>query len=48
MLMPVFTRQFEKDVKRCRERGKNSEKFKRIVQTLVEEQQLDLYTAITR
>lgn len=41
MLTPVFTRQFEKDVRRCRKRGKNLEKFKLIAQTLAEGQQLD-------
>ncbi|MCK5595168.1 type II toxin-antitoxin system YafQ family toxin [bacterium] len=41
MLTPVYTRQFEKDVKRSRKRGKNLEKFKIIVSTLLEGRSLD-------
>ena len=36
MLIPAFTRQFEKDLKRCRRRGKNLEKFKILAATLIE------------
>ena len=32
---PVYTRQFEKDLKRCRRRGKNLEKFKIVARTLI-------------
>ena len=35
MLIPVYTRQFEKDVKRCLRRGKNPDKFKLIARTLL-------------
>jgi hypothetical protein len=31
MLEPVYTRQFEKDVKRAKKQGKNLEKFKIMV-----------------
>lgn len=41
MLTPVYTRQFEKDIKRSRKRGKNLEKFKIIVSTLLEGRSLD-------
>lgn len=42
MLTPVYTRQFEKDIKRMKKRGKNLEKIKIIIQTLVAEKNLDL------
>lgn len=41
MLEPVYTRQFEKDVKRAKKQGKNLEKFKIIARTLLDEQPLD-------
>lgn len=34
MLIPVYTRQFERAFKRVRKRGKNLEKFKSIARTL--------------
>lgn len=41
MLVPVYTRQFEKDLKRCLRRGKNPEKFKIIARALLAEEALD-------
>jgi mRNA interferase YafQ len=41
MRVPAYTRQFEKDLKRARKRGKNLEKLKIIVRTLIEGQKLD-------
>lgn len=41
MLIPVYTRQFEKDLKRCLRRGKNPEKFKIIARTLLADEPLD-------
>lgn len=41
MFIPVYTRQFEKDVKRCLRRGKNPEKFKIIARTLLTGEPLD-------
>lgn len=41
MYTPVYTRQFEKDMKLARRRGKNLEKFKIIARTLLAGQQLD-------
>ncbi|MBI2441560.1 MAG: type II toxin-antitoxin system YafQ family toxin [Lentisphaerae bacterium] len=41
MYAPVYTRQFEKDMKRARRRGKNLEKFKIVVRTLLAGQRLD-------
>ncbi len=41
MRTPVYTRQFRKDVKRLRKRGKNLEKLKIIVRALVAEEPLD-------
>ncbi|MCD4653813.1 type II toxin-antitoxin system YafQ family toxin [bacterium] len=41
MFQPVFTRQFAKDLKRCKRRGKNLEKFKILAQTLLSGQVLD-------
>ena len=35
MFTPVYTRQFEKDVKRLQRRGKNLEKFKIIARSLI-------------
>jgi mRNA interferase YafQ len=41
MLTPVYTRQFEKDVKRMKQRGKNLEKLKIVISSLVTEEPLD-------
>lgn len=41
MRSPVYTRQFEKDLKRMRKRGKNLEKLKMIVRTILSETPLD-------
>lgn len=41
MLRPVYTRQFEKDVKRAKKRGKDLEKFKAVAVVLLGEQALD-------
>jgi len=41
MLTPVYTRQFEKDIKRVKKRGKNLEKIKIIMRTLLQGQPLD-------
>ena len=41
MITPVFTRQFAKDVKRIQRRGKNLEKMKIVIRSLVAEESLD-------
>jgi mRNA interferase YafQ len=41
MYTPVYTRQFEKDIKRCVRRGKNIEKFKILARTLIAGKLLD-------
>jgi len=41
MLNPVYTRQFERDIKRMRRRGKNHEKLKIIIRSLISEEALD-------
>ena len=41
MLKPVYTRQFERDLKRVQKRGKNLDKLKIIVRTLLAEEALD-------
>ncbi len=41
MCVPIYTKQFTKDVKRCIRRGKNIEKFKMIVPTLLAGDPLD-------
>jgi len=41
MLTPVYTRQFEKDVKRMNKRGSNLEKMKIVIRSLVREEKLD-------
>jgi mRNA interferase YafQ len=41
MLTPVYTHQFEKDVKRMQRRGNNLEKLKLIIRSLVIEETLD-------
>ncbi len=42
MLTPVYTRQFEKDIKRMKRRGKNPDKLKIIIRSLVVQEPLDL------
>ncbi len=41
MFTPVYTHQFEKDVKRMQRRGKNLEKIKIIICSLIAEDNLD-------
>ena len=41
MLNPVYTRQFERDVNRMKRRGKNLEKLKIVIRSLVAEEALD-------
>ena len=41
MYSPIYTKQFEKDVKRCQRRGKNLEKFKLLACTLLAGRQPD-------
>ncbi len=41
MLTPVFTRQFDKDIKRLQKRGKNLEKVKIIIRFLIAEENPD-------
>jgi len=41
MLTPIYTRQFERDVKRLQRRGKDMGKLKAVVRTLLAEQPLD-------
>ncbi len=41
MFTPVFTNQFQKDISRAKKRGKNLEKLKIVIETLVMENQLD-------
>jgi len=41
MLNPVYTRQFEKDIKRMKRRGRNPEKLKIIIHSLILEEPLD-------
>jgi mRNA interferase YafQ len=41
MLIPVYTRQFERDLKRMKKRRKNPEKLKIILRSLMEEEELD-------
>ena len=41
MLNPVYTRQFERDVKLMKRRGKNLEKLKIVIRSLVAEEALD-------
>jgi len=42
MLTPVYTRQFDRDVKRMQRRGKDLEKMKIIIHSLIMEESLDL------
>ena len=41
MITPVYTRQFERDLKKIQKRGKNLEKLKIIVRALLAEEALD-------
>ncbi len=41
MHTPIYTRQFDRDVKTARKRGKNLEKLKITVRSLLTEEQLD-------
>ena len=41
MLTPTYTRQFERDIKRLKKRGKNLDKLKIIISSLVDEEPLD-------
>jgi len=41
MYTPAYTRQFAKDVKRAQKRGKNLEKLKLIIRTLIEGERPD-------
>jgi mRNA interferase YafQ len=41
MYTPIYTKQFEKDLKRSRRRGKNIEKFKILAKTLIAGKKLD-------
>lgn len=41
MYTPVYTRQFDKDTRRCLRRGKDMEKFKILVRTLLSGQPPD-------
>ena len=41
MRTPVYTRQFERDIKRARKRGKDLDKFKIIARVLIERKKLD-------
>ncbi|MFH0795221.1 MAG: type II toxin-antitoxin system YafQ family toxin [bacterium] len=41
MYIPIFTKQFQKDVKRAKTRGKNLDKFKIVAQTLLAGQALE-------
>ncbi len=41
MLTPAYTKQFERDTKRMKKRGKNLDKLKIIIRSIVEEEPLD-------
>jgi mRNA interferase YafQ len=41
MRTPVYTRQFERDIKRAKKRGKNLDKFKMVAGALIEGERLD-------
>jgi len=41
MLTPAYTRQFDKDSKRMKKRGKNMEKLKIIVRAIIDEEPID-------
>ena len=40
-LVPVYTKQFERDLKRCLKRKKRMEKLKLVAEALIEGQELD-------
>jgi mRNA interferase YafQ len=40
MLTPIFTKQFDRDLKRMRKRGKDAEKFKTVARMLLAEEPL--------
>ena len=42
MLTPIYTKQFARDTKRVNKRGKNVEKLKIIIRSIVMEEALDL------
>jgi len=42
MLIPTFTKQFERDLKRMLKRGKEKEKIKKVLKSLIEEKKLPL------
>ena len=41
MLHPVYARQFERDLRKMKKRGKNLEKIKLVLRSLIEEEPLD-------
>ena len=41
MATPIYTHQFEKDAKRMKRRGKNMDKIKIIIRSLIAEESLD-------
>ena len=41
MLTPSFTKQFERDLKRCLKRGKDEEKIKIVIVKLINEEMLE-------
>jgi len=41
IFLPVYTRQFERDIKRIKKRGKNLEKIKIVIRTLLQGERLD-------
>lgn len=41
MLSPIFENRFNKDIKQLQKRGKNMEKLKTVIDTLLKNQQLD-------
>jgi len=42
MYVPVYTKQFERDLRRCQRRGKDIEKFKMLAKTMLAGERLDL------
>jgi mRNA interferase YafQ len=41
MLIPIYTRQFERDLKRIKKRDKNTDKLKIVIRALIEEEEID-------
>lgn len=41
MLCPIYTRQFERDIKLMKKRGKNLEKLKPVIRSLITEEPLN-------